>query len=124
MDLRVHSFICQNRHCFLRELEGHPVREKVFTTTTPWRGKDYPTAVTRWIGLHQVEFGPRLDGEPVEVEIKLVELSEVSDAGEKLGTSLVTTKTTPGTEEQRIANRKRLNQVIGQILPGYRLAEM
>jgi len=80
--------------------------------------------VTRWIGLHQVEFGPRLDGEPAETEVKLVELSEVSDSGEKLGTSLVIHRSKPATEAQRMENRRRLNQVIGQILPGYRLADM
>ncbi len=129
MGLLVHSFEHQHRICCQRELEGHPVEVEVFQTVTPWSGKEYPTTVTRWKGLHEIEIGPRIDPKTGEVSpgrTYQVLKSETYDSGPKLGITLVTQLPPdhPPTEEERRANRENLNRVIGQLLPGYRLAEM
>lgn len=123
-----YTFVNQNRLCRLVELEGHPVEKRETKTITSLGGMDYPTVVIRWVGLHQVEIGSRLgdsNNAGTGVEIKLVDLSEVSDAGPKLGTSLVTLHhpESPPCEDDRHTNRKMLDQVIRQILPGFSLVE-
>lgn len=126
--LSEYKFVNQNRLCRLVELDGHSVEKIKIKTAVSVGGVDHSAEVTRWIGLHQVEIGPRLtspDGADTGVKTKLVDLSEITDAGPKLGTSFVTLHhpESPPCEDDRRTNRKMLNRVIRQILPGLSLAE-
>ena len=113
---KVHEFMNSNRQCRRWELDGHPLDVITKETTTAYRGKDYPTAVAIWKGLHKLDDGNK---------VWLVDKSATFDAGPKLGVTLtfIEHPVTPPTEEERRANRANLNAVIGQILPGFQLLD-
>lgn len=101
-------YITQNRPFIRTEIEGEKLVITRRQRTTPYRGKDWPTACIRWRGLHRIQFGE---------EEFLADESEVSDSGPKLGVSVVVTRhrDVPPTREEIEANRENINRVLRQI---------
>lgn len=91
------------------ELEGQPVEVEEKQRTTPYRGKDYPTRCVRWTGLHLTKYG----NQPEQRSLG----SLVSDAGPKVGISVVTERApeVPYTLEERAAGRERIRQAVERI---------
>lgn len=102
---RTDQYITQHKPFIRTEVEGEPLTITRLDKTTPFRGKDYPTACVRWKGVHHIQFGE---------ESFLAEESMVSDAGPTLGVSVVVTKRqeVPFTEAERAAGREYINRVL------------
>lgn len=102
---RSDQYITQRKIFIRTEVEGEPLTITQTEKTTPYRGQDYPTVCVRWKGVHRIQFGE---------EAFLAEESMVSDAGAKLGVSVVVTKRreVPFTAAERAAGREHINQVL------------
>lgn len=91
------------------ELEGQPVEVEEKQRITVYCHKDYPTRCVRWTGLHLTKYG----NQPEQRSMG----SLVSDAGPKLGISVVTERApeVPYTPEERAAGRERIRRTIERI---------
>lgn len=91
------------------ELDGQLVEIEEKQKTTPYRHKDYPTRCVRWTGLHLTKYGDQPEQRSLG--------SLVSDAGPKLGISVVTERApeVPYTPEEVEASRERIRQAVERI---------
>lgn len=87
------------------EIEGEPLTVKEWTTTTPYRGKDWPTRCIRWKGVHRIRHGDRE---------YLAQHSVVFDSGPKLGVSVTVEekREVPFTPEEIAAGRANIERVM------------
>lgn len=104
----VEQFEHSNQLCVRREIEGCPVAVTYQTTTIRHRKKDYPAMVVRWKGRHLLELG---------AEKYHVDESVTTDAGPKLGVSLVFryNSEVSCTEEERATSREEIRQKMEEI---------
>lgn len=102
------QYMTQGKIFARQELAGEPLDIDHTDKTTRYRGKDWPTACTRWKGLHQVRFGE---------ESFLADESMVFDSGPKLGVTVVVARhpDRPATEAERAAGREEVCRKIGAI---------
>lgn len=105
MELRTETYPHQLSVCTREEIEGHPLEVTCWETTTRYRGRDCPTHVILWKGVHWMKLG---DQPPF-----LVERSMIHDSGPKLGVTLQYTRCpeTPVTAEERAENRRRAKEI-------------
>ena len=87
------------------EIEGEHLEVSEQESATLYRGKDCPTKVVLWVGLHWIRFG---DSEPI-----LADRSMVFDSGPSLGASVCYTRhpDVMPTAEERAENRRHLKML-------------
>ena len=87
------------------EIEGESLTITEKMTTTPYRGKDWPTRCIRWKGVHRIKHG---DEEYLAVN------TVVFDSGPKLGVSVTVERKreVPYTAEEIAAGRANIERVM------------